>query len=480
MPVSKKVTVAVFLGGAFLLFTLGLFLIGDRRMLFDRSLELRTTYQGLAGLKVGSKVLVSGMDAGEVVAISVPGGPEGKFEVRFRVLEKFSPVLRSDSVATIEMDGLVGSKVLQVSAGTNQGRELQSGDMIPSREAVEFGDLIKEAVDTVRYARGSVDDVRQAIDSAVDTFLDLNKNAFELLRDVGGEAREITQTGRKIAGDIGEVVEGVKAGRGTVGKLVTDDRLYDRLRAVMQEVEATGANLREITDDAKTITEELKAVNLAANLDRTVENVREISEKGKQLLAGLTPDRDGEDGLSADLRQTMANANRAMADFAENMEALKRNWFFRGYFNQRGFFNLDAVSVADYQAGRFAPDRVRRHQWLHRTEILTSALDGTEGLTEQGRQKLDSAMAEFLRYARDNPIMIEGYASDGMPEEQFLKSLERAAKVRTYLLKRFPLNPNYVGVMPMGAVASSDPTGKAWDGIALVLYLPKDSERAGK
>ena len=325
-----------------------------------------------------------------------------------------------------------------------------------------------------------MDDVRQAIDSAVDTFLDLNKNAFELLRDVGGEAREITQTGKKIAGDIGEVVEGVKAGRGTVGRLVTDDRLYDRLRAVMQEVEATGANLREITDDAKTVTEELKAVNLAANLDRTVENVREISEKGKQLLAGLTPDRDGEDGLSADLRQTMANANRAMADFAENMEALKRNWFFRGYFNQRGFFNLDAVSVADYQAGRFAPDRVRRRQWLHRTEILTSGLDRTEGLTEQGRQKLDSAMAEFLLYARDNPIMIEGYASDGTPEEQFLKSLERAVKVRSYLLKRFPLNPNYVGVMPMGAVASSDPSGKAWDGVALVLYLPKDSERAGK
>ena len=143
MPVSKKVTVAVFLGGAFLLFTLGLFLIGDRRMLFDRSLELRTTYQGLAGLKVGSKVLVSGMDAGEVLAISVPGGPEGKFEVRFRVLEKFRPVLRSDSVTTIEMDGLVGSKVLQVGAGTSEGRELQSGDMIPCREAGGFGDLIK-------------------------------------------------------------------------------------------------------------------------------------------------------------------------------------------------------------------------------------------------------------------------------------------------------------------------------------------------
>ena len=45
---------------------------------------------------------------------------------------------------------------------------------------------------------------------------------------------------------------------------------------------------------------------------------------------------------------------------AENMEALKQNWFFRGYFNRRGFFDLDSVSLEDYRQGKVAPERDRK------------------------------------------------------------------------------------------------------------------------
>ena len=41
-----------------------------------------------------------------------------------------------------------------------------------------------------------------------------------------------------------------------------------------------------------------------------------------------------------------------MADLAENTEALKRNFLFRGFFNKRGYFDLDDVSVAAVSAGR--------------------------------------------------------------------------------------------------------------------------------
>lgn len=477
MPVSKKATLAVFLGGAFLLFSLGLFLIGDRRMMFERSIELRTQYRQLSGLKVGSKVLVSGMDAGEVLAIDVPGGPEGRFEVRFRVLEKFRPILRSDSVATIQMDGLVGNKVLQIGAGTPQGRELQPGDLIASREPVEISDLIKEAVETVQYARGSVADVREAIDGAVEMFEQLTKNASEIVHEVGKDAKEISDAGREITGDVRDLVAGVKAGRGSLGKLVTDDALYERIRGTVGEAERVAGNLREISDDAKAITDELKSAGLAAKFDRAVSNAADAAEKGKRLVEGLLPERKGEGGLSTDLRQTIANANKAMSDFAENMEALKRNWFFRGFFNQRGFFDLDAVSVADYQAGRFAPDRVPERHWLHRSELFLTRADGAEELSPEGRKKLDEVAVALLRQARNNPLMIEGYASAGAAHEQILASLARATAVRDYLLKTYPFQRNYVGVMPMGAVASSDPSGAPWDGVSVVLYLPRETGR---
>jgi phospholipid/cholesterol/gamma-HCH transport system substrate-binding protein len=480
MSSSRKITVGLFLAGGVLLFTIGLFWIGDRRLLFERSLELNAEYRKVSGLTVGSKVQVSGMDAGEVLTISVPGGPEGRFRVRFRVLEKFLPVLRSDSVATIEMDGLVGNEVLQVSAGSAQGRRVRSGDTIQSREPLEIADMIKQAVDTAEYARGAVDDVKRGVDSAVENLTSLNRAAIQLVSDVGEDVERITTTGSKIAQDVGEVIEGVKAGRGTVGKLVTEDRLYNRMRSTLREAEQTMQNIRESSENMKQVSADLKATKVPENLDRTMANIREMSDKGKEAMAALLPSGAGESGMAASLRETLDHANEAMADVAENTEALKRNWFFRGFYNSRGFFDLDAVSVADYKAGKFAPRRARRREWLQHHELFTTKDDGTEVLSEEGKKKVGAVMAAFLQFAANNPIMIEGYASAGSPEEQFLRSRERAAMLRAYLISRFHLRPGYIGIVPMGAVESADPSGRAWDGAALVLFLAEDSARGVK
>ena len=72
-------------------------------------------------------------------------------------------------------------------------------------------------------------------------------------------------------------------------------------------------------------------------------------------------------------------------------------------------------------------------------------------------------MGNFLRFTKDRAVIVEGYASAGTLDEQWLHSRERATKVRDYLVKKFTLSPDYVGVMPMGAGADYG------DGIALVL-----------
>jgi phospholipid/cholesterol/gamma-HCH transport system ATP-binding protein len=93
--------------------------------------------------------------------------------------------------------------------------------------------------------------------------------------------------------------------------------------------------------------------------------------------------------------------------------------------------------------------------------ILTA--NGAEELSDTGRKRLDGMIAKFLQFTKDRAVIVEGYASAGTQAEQFLHSRERATKVRDYLVKKFTLSPDYVGVMPMGAVADYG------DGIALVL-----------
>ena len=83
---------------------------------------------------------------------------------------------------------------------------------------------------------------------------------------------------------------------------------------------------------------------------------------------------------------------------------------------------------------------------------------------------LDEAMAVILQFPRNGPLMVEGYATAGTASEQFLRARRRAALVRTYLIYRFHLRPNYTGIVAMGAAPVDGATG---EGVRLVSFYKK-------
>src|SRR5579884_1585819 len=117
MP-NRNISVGVFVIFGLLLFGTGMFLIGDRREAFGQHVEYYSEFVNLAGLSNGEKVRVGGMDAGEVVAIGVPDSPSSRFRVRWRIDAKLRGLVRSDSVVTIDTEGVVGGTYLAVRAGS--------------------------------------------------------------------------------------------------------------------------------------------------------------------------------------------------------------------------------------------------------------------------------------------------------------------------------------------------------------------------
>ena len=482
MKSSQKFLVGAFLVGGVLLFAVGLFWIGDRRQLFDRSLELNAEFRNLSGLASGATVRVAGIDAGEVLEIQVPPGPESGFRVRFRVAERFLPILRSDSVATIQTEGIIGNQFLQVDAGSAAGQEVAAGDTLPNREPVEVADLLQQASNTVAQVRGIMTEVQEGVSLATQGVTSVTEQASQLVDGVDSVVQRFTLTSNRIAENVEEIVMGVREGRGTVGKLLTDDAIYEQLRETAQRagqtvetVQHTAENMRETSENLRGVVADVRSSGVVDDFSQTVENVRELSDQAKGLMSTLQPGTSDEPGLSASLQQTIANANVAMANAAENTEALKRNWFFRGFFRDRGFFELDSIPIEEYRQGRFAPERVPLREWLYEGELFSVLPDGTEELSDSGRKRLDQAMAGLILRAANNPLIVEGYAAQGDAGEIFLRAQDRAAKVRAYLVRRFPLESNYVGTVPMGAVASSASGRAPWEGVALVLYLPKGS-----
>ena len=97
MSRMRTAIVGGFVLGGLLLFAGGLFLIGDRRLLFAEQFELNSTFGKVTGVRVGTQVRVAGLAAGEVLEIVLPTGPADRFGVRMRLREDLRPLVRRDS-----------------------------------------------------------------------------------------------------------------------------------------------------------------------------------------------------------------------------------------------------------------------------------------------------------------------------------------------------------------------------------------------
>ncbi|HXG54072.1 MAG TPA: MlaD family protein [Vicinamibacterales bacterium] len=446
MAKHRVAIVGAFVLAGLLLFSVGLFLIGDRRMMFSKTFEVYTEFAQIAGLQAGAIVRVAGMDAGEVETIHVPTSPSGKFRVKMRVRDDLRPLLRLDSIASIQNDGLVGNKFLQVEPGTDQAPTVPDRGTIKSREPFDLATMLQKMNDSIDLVTTTITDVKTGLDEALLAVSSTAKDAQLLIKDIGSEIRAITTSGQKVAADLQVITSGVRQGRGTIGKLVTDDTLYTKITGIADQADKVIANLRVASEDAKAAIADFRG------------------EKGPMK------------GITGDLQQSLASARETLADLAESSEALKRSFFFKGFFNKRGFFDLDDVTVDQYRQGALETNERRvLRVWLASGVLYEKNADGKEQLTDSGRQRLDSAMGAFLKYPRNTPFVVEGYAGGITSDERFVASRQRAQLVRDYLLSKFPLDPSYVAVMPLGREAPGSPAGEQWDGVALAVFVQTKS-----
>jgi phospholipid/cholesterol/gamma-HCH transport system substrate-binding protein len=442
MPRNRLVAVGAFVVGGLLLFAVGLFLIGNRRMLFSKTFDAYAEFSNLAGLQAGAKVRVAGLDAGEVDTIHVPPNPSARFRVKLRIREDLHPLIRVDSVASIQNDGLVGNKFIQVEAGSDQAQIVPDRGTIKSHEPFDLAEMLKRMSEAVDLVTTSVEEVKGRAEELLVAATGVAKEAQLVVEDFRKDARVIMASAQRVSQNVNAIVAGVKEGRGTVGKLLNDDALYASVKSI------------------------------AVQAEKAVANVKDATEQAKGAVADFRGENGPMRGITGNLQQTLASARESMADLAENTEALKRSFFFRGFFNKRGYFDLDDVSVQQYREGALeTKDRRVLRIWVAANVLFEQDPNGRERLTDGGKARLDSAMAEFVKYPRTSPLVVEGYSREVTADVRYLTSRARSQLVRDYVVGKFGLDPNSLGTMAMGSEARDSPSGDEWDGVALALFV---------
>jgi phospholipid/cholesterol/gamma-HCH transport system substrate-binding protein len=444
---ARVAGVGVFVLGGLLLFAGGLFMIGDRQMAFAKKVIVYTEFKKITGLQPGALVRVSGAKAGSITQIIPPDTPSGKFRVELEIVEALHRLVRTDSLATIETEGLVGGNYLGISTGSDAAPIVAANATIPGKEPLDVAELVQRMGDTVTKVNDAVDGMKDDVERAVVGIADTVDNANSLITGVTGEVTKIAASGALLTADAAQIAEGIRSGKGTIGKLVNDDELYNRVSVIARQTEETTAHAKQLVQSAK------------------------------ETLEGLQSKDGSVQGMTASVKQTMDDASESMASFAENMEALKHNFLLRGFFNKRGYFDLAQISPADYRQGALTKGSDRRvvRVWL-RSDALLEPDPGypeKEQLSEVGKGGVDAAIAPYLEYLASGIVMVEGYAQQGTRDEQYLRSRVRASTVRDYLVGTFHLHPRATGAMPLSADSTGSPGKTPWDGVALAVILPK-------
>jgi len=440
---ARLAGVGLFVLGAVLLFAVAVFMIGDRQMAFTKRFVVYTEFARITGLQPGAVVRVSGARAGEVTGIRPPASPAGKFRVALEVTEELHQLVRTDSVASIETEGIVGGSFLSIASGSADAPPAPPLSTLAGEEPFEFSDLLQQMNTTMTKVNTTIDDMRGEVEGTIAAIGDTVQNANAMITSVSGDVKTMAASGARVSDDLAELTSNVRAGRGTVGKLFTDDELYAHVTSI------------------------------AANAERVTTDASALVAQARQTLAGVHGTEGTVAGLAVSLKQTLDDAQSAMSGFAENMDALRHNFLLRGFFNSRGYFDLEEISPAEYRHGALTNGgRTPVRVWLGADRVFESAGSAeSPRLSDEGRRRLDAAMAPYLDRVADGVLMIEGFEAEGGRDRQFVVSRARAVVVRESLVSRFHLEPRATGVMPLGAEPASAPPAEPWNGVALAVFI---------
>ena len=212
---------------------------------FKNEYKLKTSFDSIGELRIGNPVKLEGYDVGKVSNISVG---DRRIEVQFNVNKEVG--VRKDSVASINLTSLLGTSYINLTFGSPDSPLAVAGDVLPSQNPADINKILAK----VDSAVGSIDGALSGL-------------------DVFGANKEQLSN---IVNNIDIVLEDVKEGKGTIGKLFKDDSLY-------VEAESTFANVNEITTSIKegkgTLGKLLNDESLYADAKLALTNLGQLTKK---------------------------------------------------------------------------------------------------------------------------------------------------------------------------------------------------------
>jgi phospholipid/cholesterol/gamma-HCH transport system substrate-binding protein len=335
MKKNQLLWLGVFIVGGLTVVIAGIFFLSGKEKIFERTFSLYVPFDNVAGLRAGAAVRLSGIDIGVVESIRLPEAPGGRVTVTLRLDREAQDLIKNDALAVIETEGLVGSKIVSIIGGSLAQPHVVDGSSIGSRSPIDFGAILVSFDETAHYMRlvtQSLDGITRQISSGQGTvgkivydeelyhkLLAMTLRTDSVFADLQLETQQLGEILKTVSNSTDSLVAHVRAGKGTLGRMLYRDDLHDLAMASMQSMrDSVNALLADVRRGQGLTGKLIADTTLAVKLDSAFIDLAVLQQQLYEIS------RLGRIGVFS---------------FTENMEALKHNWFFKGYFERRGFWN---------------------------------------------------------------------------------------------------------------------------------------------
>jgi phospholipid/cholesterol/gamma-HCH transport system substrate-binding protein len=310
---SQKIRLGVFVIIGLLLFVLAIYFIGNKQKMFGKTNHLEAVFTNVNGLKLGNNVRYSGINVGTVRDIIMEN--DTTIRIDMNIDKAIFPFIKRDAVATIGSDGLVGNMIINILPGKGMERSVKPGETIRSQNKIRTDDILN-------------------------TLSVTNKNASQL------------------NADLLKITNQINNGKGTIGVLMNDTLVANDLKETMRYLKLTGKGTSESVIELKNIIGSLdkkdnvigvlkdsvvanKLKKMVTNLDKSSGEINKVVTNLNATILNIKEGKGAINYLANDpklvhkIDSTMTNINQGSYRLNENLEALKHNFFFRGYFRKQ-------------------------------------------------------------------------------------------------------------------------------------------------
>lgn len=285
-----KARLGIFVAVGFAIFVIAIFIIGKQQNLFNPVFKITTNFYNVSGLEVGNNIRFSGIDVGIVDNIKIIN--DSTVQVDMLVKKDVQQFIKADSYASIGSEGIIGDRIIIITQGSNNATMAEDGQHILSKEPVETDEIIKSL-------------------------------------KTSAESVEV------ITLQLSEIMMNINSGQGTLGRLIQDSTIAENINQTIKNFKKSSEGF----DQTIEVTKE-NVFAFMESLQKTAAKTEVASFQLGEIMMKINNGEGAIGMLIADttiannINETIINIKESSIGLNENMEALKHNFLFRGYFKR--------------------------------------------------------------------------------------------------------------------------------------------------